>query len=1247
MRLLPAGPRRFAALACVVCTLGTALARSQPLPKPSAPMPLPRNGVAAAVPLQLPVPVARTDSVRPDTLHVSAGRGRYVRENGQWVSYLEDGVRLENDSTTIDSRRARIYRTQGRGFFYESVVVHDRGVVMKGDEGEFSRPDDIAALRGRVTIEDRYGLIRARRVRYWRKTQVAWLWGQVDFKDAKNRVQADSVLYHEAQGTGEAFGSVVITDLETGSEARGSHAVYDRKSGEARLEPQPLMVLREKGADNTEVRAADLRFDRDRSVVRARGNVQIRRGTTLALADSAVLYRNRDVILLRGHPTLDREGTTMRGHEIDVYYKAKVVERVAVRVEAQLLQARADTSLIRGPNEVRGDSAQLYFEHGELARAVVIGQASSRFVPEETQKNRVSRNEARADSILMIFQKNAVDEVVFRSNATGTYRYFEGNLDSLRAPVTAHFDSTFGVVVGDSTRFDFDRRAETVEYSGESILYLAKQNDLLLQKAAEVRYQGNTLRAGRIHYDADTDLLDATERPALDDAGDRVFGERMGYDMNSREAWIQDGSTTYDQGYYAGQTMRKKQDGILQVRNASYTTCDLAQPHYRFQCDRMKIYLHKRIVGRPVHVYLGHVPVMYLPFIYNSTETNRHSGFQKPDIGFGFNNGSRFIRGLDYFWAASKYYDFIFSSDFTDRPRPNRSSISSVLNTSEARSVRFAVATRYKVRYHAEGILIYNVRKTFDPRGDVFSYTIGGQHQQTLGERTRLSGSLDYASSDRAVRDVNQHLDIYRSLERNLRSGLTLRRQGDWLNTTLGVDRTQLLNPGSQFTGTLISSHLPNLNVSFPRISLAPAPQDARHEPFQAFFHSLQFQPAVAFSRTATRSRFAVPAAEIPAVGATNSDSFATRDDEVVSASTGVTLGRPVHVAMLSLTPSVGYSESYVRNSARPNDLHSHRSVNTSVGASTTMYGLFYPNVFVITALRHRLDPRATLGWQPNIIDQQIHSTRLSLSLANTFDAKVRGGKNGARKIDGLLDWQLSTGYNPDVPAPKTGGPTRKWSLINSNITINRSGPFRMTISQIYDPYRGRIISTQVPFAMRLGGRFGYGDTGIEEMARNRVVEEEGGGAVAARDTTVSGGAAEDSSDVSPTRPPVRPLSSVDGALGDVKPVAVGGTGSLAWALSLSYSLRRSLGHNETASVPISFSVQPTRNWDVSFGTYYDAKSRVLGLPSIRITRQLHCWKASFTRVRLQNDLQYYFRLYVEKHENELFFESGDRGLRQ
>lgn len=1216
----------------VAAIAAAALAHAQAGAPPARANAAPRAQPAVANPTANAAPA---DTARSDTLHVSAGRARYVRENGEWVSYLESGVRLESEGTTIDSRRARTYRTRQLAYFYDDVVVHDGTVVMKGDTGEFSRLENIAALRGRVTIDDEHGRIRAQRVRYWRRDRIAWLWGKVDFQDAKSRVQADSVLYRQAEGKGEAFGSVVITDLETGSVVRGSHAFYDRNTGQTRIDAAPRMVLRQKvGGVDTAVEADDARFDQQQRAMRTRGHVRITRGGSTATADSAVLYEKDDRVLLRGRPRMNQGDTTMRGTEIDIFYKDNDVERVAVRGAAQVLQSRSDTLIVREPNEVRGDSAQLYFTGGNLSRAVVVGNATSKFVPAESQSDRVSRNEARGDSILMRFENDAVQEVLFKGNASGTYRYFEGNLDSLRAPAAAHFDSTFGVVRGDTTRIDFDARAQTVQYSAESILYMAQQNDLLLQKAAEVQYEGNTLRAGRIRYDADTDILDATERPALDDAGDRIYGDRMGYDMGTRDAWIDHGSTQYDQGFYTGKLLRKKEDGVLQVRDASYTTCDLAHPHYRFDCGRMKIYLRKKIVGRPVVVHLGEVPVGYLPFIVNYTDTGRHSGFLQPDVGFGVTGDSRFVRGLQYFWAASPYFDFLFSGDYLDRARPNRSSVQAVLQTSEARSARFAINTRYKLRYRVDGNLNYNFRKTFDPRGNAFSYTLGGNHQQTLGERTTLRGSLDYASSSTAIRDVNEFTNFERSLQRNLSSGLTLNRRGDWVTTSATINRVQILNPEPDFTGRLITRRLPDLRVAFPLVSLAPSPRDSRREPVQAFFHSLQFQPALNYSRETSDDRVAV----IDTTGGVRDTTFVTRANESVRASTGVSLGRSGRLLMFSLNPSVSYSENYQKDTRNPG-LQKHQSrVTTGVTSATTLYGLFYPRVFGIEAIRHRVDPRASLAFQPRLRGQQPETMSLGLSLANTFDLKVRGGKTGERKIDAVLDWRLSTNYNPRALRPLSG-PTRNFANIASTIQINRGGPLQLSVSQTYDPYRKKVISTTVPFSLRMGGRFGYGDVHGPEDQRNRVIEEEGG---ARADSLPTGESADDSTEASAPR---QARSAVDEALQDVRPAAVGGEGTLNWGLSLSYSLSRVEGRTQRASVPVSVSVQPTRNWEVQFGTYYDATTRELGQPTMRITRQLHCWKASFSRVRFGGEWQYYFRLFVERHSNELFLESGDRSL--
>ena len=44
------------------------------------------------------------------------------------------------------------------------------------------------------------------------------------------------------------------------------------------------------------------------------------------------------------------------------------------------------------------------------------------------------------------------------------------------------------------------------------------------------------------------------------------------------------------------------------------TTCDLDEPHYRMQARRMDIYVKDKAIVHDMKIYLGKVPVMYLPY---------------------------------------------------------------------------------------------------------------------------------------------------------------------------------------------------------------------------------------------------------------------------------------------------------------------------------------------------------------------------------------------------------------------------------------------------------------------------------------------------------------------------------------------------------------------------------------------------------------------------------------------------------
>ncbi|MFQ5599592.1 MAG: putative LPS assembly protein LptD [Candidatus Krumholzibacteriia bacterium] len=996
-----------------------------------------------------------------------------------------------------------------------------------------------------------------------------------------------------------------------------------------------MLVLPEEGAETTFVYADAATFRENMGDVRVRGNVRIERGNTVAEADSAILDREDRRLELRGRPVVTQGASRIRGREIDLFFGEKEVERVAVRRGARLNQTRTDTLLIPDPNAVRGDSAVMYFDRGVLQRAVVSGRASSTFVPAETREDRISLNEALADSIIMLFKDDEADEVIFIGNASGTYRFYEGDIDSLKVRRTVDVDTVFGVVRADTTRFDFRRQAEIVEYSAERILYLTSLNDLHLQDAAEVHYQNRTLRAGKITFDADTDLLTARERPVLIEGGDRIYGEKMGYDMERRDAWVAAGATEYDQGYYRGERILRMPDGTLQVENGQYTSCNLARPHYGFRSREMKIYLKDKAIGRPVWLYLGNIPTLYLPFFFNSVDPGRRSGFLQPDIEFGVGGRSRYIRGLDYYWAASDYWDVLFSSEYNERNRVNRSSVATVLgDTADTRNVRFSANLRYKLRYNLEGNIRYS--RSDDLGSDRSFVTLGGRHSQTLSERMTLRGNLDYASNDFAVRVNNENTSFERARQRQLTSTLTFSRRGALANTTVNLRRVQIVSPDESFTDrSVLTQTMPSLSLRFRSIRLAPRPKNPRTASWaQKFLSDLQFAPNLNFSRTVEDIRrqrlFHIQTGEELPDTTTVADSlirkeFFTEDLQRITASTSLGLSRQSSLWFLSVTPAMSYSESYTDDDRDPKEFSDRftRSLRASLGASTVFYGIFQPRIGRLRALRHSIEPRATYAYSAALSGRTARHS-VSMSLRNQVDLKY--DKEGEeRRLDGVIEWRLSTSYDPDR--------AREWSNISSSLSINRQGPLRMTMSQVYDPYAGKIISTSIPFALRLSGDIGgYAEPESEGEQLNRVAEEEG-----------ARGAPQDSVGVADQWGFV---PRVEDGLDTVEGVDVGeGGGPLGWELGMSYSLRRQNGRNVTSNVALSAGIRPTRKWRIAYRANFDARTRELTNPSIRVERDLHCWRASFSRVfsGFANEWRYYFRIHVIQHQDDLFYESGDR----
>ena len=174
----------------------------------------------------------------------------------------------------------------------------------------------------------------------------------------------------------------------------------------------------------------------------------------------------------------------------------------------------------------------------------------------------------------------------------------------------------------------------------------------------------------------------------------------------------------------------------LWVKSGFFTSCELPEPHYRFESDKMKLIFNNIVVGWPVRVYFGEVPVFWFPFIAQDIRQGRHSGlltlrFGVNDIVRNQSGHNRHISNVGYYWAPNDYADATLTFDFY----PQQDRIVSYLNT------------RYHRRYSFEGRL--GLKYNRDVPQDLKETAVELEHRQTFLESMRVTARARFISSMR------------------------------------------------------------------------------------------------------------------------------------------------------------------------------------------------------------------------------------------------------------------------------------------------------------------------------------------------------------------------------------------------------------------------------------------------------------------------------------------------------------------
>ncbi len=775
----------------------------------------------------------------------------------------------------------------------------------------------------------------------------------------------------------------------------------------------------------------------------------------------------------------------------------------------------------------------------------------------------------------------------------------------------------------------------------DSIIGSPVTGEARLYNKAYVKYEDITLEAGFIRVDFNAKEVYArgitdssgqvTQKPIFTEAGKSYRADEMRYNFDTKKAKIKKVITTEGEGFLHGEDVKKVDEKVFYIKNASFTTCSHEDPHFRIKTSKAKVISGEKVVTQLAYLEIVDVPtILFVPFGFFPTTEKRKSGIIIPSYGNSQYRGY-FLQNGGYYWAVNDYLDLTLTGDIYTQG-----------------GYGWQAQTNYRKRYAYSGNLnlSYNlirygrpefqefVGSAFDNRSD-FAITWAHNQDPKANPSFRFNSNVNIASSN-----------FYRVTSVDADQVLNNR-----LNSSISIAKSW---PGRPFNLNVSARHSQNnstqdLTVNLPQINFALN----RQFPFkrQVSVGKKRWYEEIGISYTMDAGNEIQTKLGKP---------FFTETVFRDSARNGVRHSIPISAnykvfKYFVFNPSVNVTHRWyfdranyffvdslnaIRNDTM-NGFYTNTDFNANANLSTKLYGLWRYKGFV-RAVRHVFTPNVGISYKPDFaVDdwgyyQRVQSDTLgnftrrdryqgklygsassgksgsiNLGVQNTLEAKVRDrtDSTGEKKIKLLERLSLNTSYNTAVSE-------FNWSPLNLTASSTAfQGLLNMNYSATYDVYGyDTELGTRVnKSAYEVNGTWlrttnQSFTTGIS-LSANRFKKKgkkpDPGEEVDKKEGLID------------SEPRPNDLGITEG-----DPDYYGAQGFVdfdaPWTLNVNYNLRKSyqgLESRVSQSMDFSGDIKLTENWKVGFRSGYDFEAKDLTYTTFDFYRDLHCWELRCTWV--------------------------------
>ena len=713
--------------------------------------------------------------------------------------------------------------------------------------------------------------------------------------------------------------------------------------------------------------------------------------------------------------------------------------------------------------------------------------------------------------------------------------------DSLKTRELIQWNPTDSVMEALMSRAGYS----ATKYQGDVVVFNALTRTLQLKGNPSGVTKDQTVLVGdSITYNDSTKIMIARGdtvilRDPQRQAADVVARGEMAYNVETHRGIVTNVTTSVETGqkwYLSGTEAAFKQvlaardsasesETVFYARNGMITSCDDSIPDYHFKAKEIKMVSKNIMVARPVVLYIGEVPVMWLPFIFQDMRSGRRSGVLSPRFGVSelFRNSPTYRRhaeNLGYYFAISDYMDAQLALDWRSGARSSDGDPGWVKLNGE-------MQYRWVDRFLTGRMALFR----HSLRDGTSNTGVSWSHNQAFSQSTSLSATVNYVTNTQIQRNTTFNPQQVLA---------TITSQANY-QTKIGPASLNLGGSRTQYSGrNEVAQSFPNFAIQVPTLQLAPwldwtpgfsfrTDQRLNIDQVGEFNYQYSINPdgtkdSVRLKRNtrSTSSSFETP---LKIGGFSWSNSFSLREQESeapamitlrdpndssvrvdrlfaktfsteVDWTTGITLPAFLQ-GSFKISPSISFQNVdgnafWVRTEQSGGRfVHQSKRAVFGLGASPTLFALF-PGFGSVTRFRHSITPVLTYNYAPsaevsseflralNKTKQgylgSLAQNRLTLGLSHSLEAKLRTTDTSStaepKKIK-ILSMNFSPLSYDFERARKTGRTGFATDNFSSDFTTDLLPGFRGGV--VYSLYQGDILSDSArfkPFRERIDASF-------------------------------------------------------------------------------------------------------------------------------------------------------------------------------